>query len=142
MSDELKDILSNLNNEIEQDKLLDYLNKKLSAQEAHDLEKQMADDPFMNDAVEGLEKFSNTKDLSLYVEQLNRDLHKQLDKKKKRKEKRRLKDQPWVYVAIVVLLALMVVCFILVKKHIENPGNTPPPPPAAISHIPSPQQAS
>ena len=54
MSDELKNILSNLNKDIEQNKLLDYLNKKLSAADAHELEKQMADDEFMNDAVEGL----------------------------------------------------------------------------------------
>ena len=56
MSDNLKDILANLNKDIEQDKLLDYLNKKLPAAEAHEVEKQMADDAFMNDAVEGLEK--------------------------------------------------------------------------------------
>ena len=117
MSDDLKDILSNLNNEIEQDKLLDYLNKKLPASEAHELEKQMADDAFMNDAVEGLEKFNNKKDLSLYVEQLNRNLRQQLDKKKKRKEKRKLKDQPWVYFTIVLILVLIVICYVLVKKY-------------------------
>ena len=61
MSDELKDILSNLNKDIEQQKLLDYLNKKLSAGESHELEKQMADDEFMNDAVEGLEEIKNFK---------------------------------------------------------------------------------
>ena len=59
MSDDLKDILSNLNKEIEQEKLLEYLNKNLSAAEAHEVEKQMANDEFMNDAVEGLEKFKN-----------------------------------------------------------------------------------
>ena len=91
MSDDLKDILSNLNKEIEQDKLLDYLNKKLPASEAHEVEKQMADDDFMNDAVEGLEKFNNKKDLGLYVQQLNHDLQKQLNKKNKRREKRKLK---------------------------------------------------
>lgn len=119
MSDELKDILSNLNKDIEQEKLLDYLNKKLSAGEAHELEKQMADDEFMNDAVEGLEEIKNKKDLSLYVEQLNQDLKKQLDKKKKRREKRKLQDQPWIYFAIVLLLVLIVVCFVLVKKYLE-----------------------
>ena len=81
MSDDLKDILSNLNKEIEQDKLLDYLNKKLSAPEAHDVEKQMTNDEFMNDAVEGLEKFKDKKDLPLYVEQLNHELKQQLKKK-------------------------------------------------------------
>ena len=116
MSDDLKDILSNLNKEIEQDKLLDYLNKKLPASEAHEVEKQMAEDDFMNDAVEGLENFKNKKDLSNIVDQLNHGLKKQLDKKKKRKEKRRLKDQPWVYFAIVLLLILIVTCYVLVKK--------------------------
>ncbi len=117
MSDDLKDILSNLNNEIEQEKLLDYLNKKLSATEAHEVEKQMADDAFVNDAVEGLGEFNNKKDLSLYVTQLNRNLQQQLDKKKKRKEKRKLKDQPWVYFTIVLLLLLIVTCYVLVKKY-------------------------
>ncbi|MBK7434683.1 MAG: hypothetical protein IPI66_12840 [Chitinophagaceae bacterium] len=116
MSKELKDILSNLNKEIEQDKLLDYLNKKLSAGEAHELEKQMADDEFMNDAVEGLGEVKNKKDLSAYVDQLNRDLQKQLDKKKKRREKRRIKEQPWVYFTIVLLLLLIVISYILIKK--------------------------
>lgn len=117
MSDDLKDILSDQNNEIEQDKLLDYLNKKLPASEAHELEKQMADDEFMNDAVEGLEKFNNKKDLTLYVQQLNQGLQKQLEKKNKRKEKRKLKEQPWIYFTIVLLLILAGVCYLLVKKY-------------------------
>lgn len=120
MSDDLKDILSNLNNEIEQEKLLNYLNKSLPANEAHEVEKQMADDAFINDAVEGLEKFENKKDLSRYVAILNSDLKKQLDKKKKRKAEPKIKDQPWVYFAIILLLVLMVICFVLVKKYTQN----------------------
>lgn len=120
MSDDLKDILSNLNKDIEQEKLLDYLNKKLSASEAHEVEKQMADDEFMNDAVEGLEQFKNKKDLSLLVDQMNRDLRKQTEKKKQKKEKRKLKDQPWLYISIVILLLLAVLGFFLVKKYLEN----------------------
>lgn len=120
MSDDLKDILSNLNKDVEQEKLLDYLNKKLSASEAHEVEKQMADDEFMNDAVEGLEDFKNKKDLSLYVQQLNAGLKKQLDKKKQKKEKRKLKEQPWLYFAIALLLILAVIGFVLVKKYLEQ----------------------
>jgi len=118
MSDELKNILSNLNKEIEQEKLLDYLNKKLSATDAHEVEKQMAEDEFMNDAVEGLDNFKDKKDLSLYVEQLNQELKKQLDKKKRRKEKRKLKEQPWVYFTIVLILVLIITCFVLVRKYL------------------------
>jgi len=118
MSDDLKDILSNLNNDIEQEKLLDYLNKNLSAAEAHEVEKQMADDEFMNDAVEGLENFKNKKDLSLLVEQLNRDLKKQTEKKKLKKEKRKLKEQPWFYATLVILLVLIIVSYWVIKKYL------------------------
>ena len=116
MSDDLKDILSNQNHDIEQDKLLEYLNNNLSDKDAHELEKQMADDDFMNDAVEGLENFSEKKDIAAYVEKLNQDLHKQLDKKKKRKDKRKFKDQPWLYLTIVILLLLLAIGFIVVKR--------------------------
>ena len=109
MSDDLKDILSNLNKDIEQEKLLDYLNKNLSAAEAHEVEKQMADDAFMNDAVEGLENFSNKKDLSLLVQQLNTELKKQTEKKKAKREKRKLKDQPWLYISIIIILLLAII---------------------------------
>lgn len=118
MSKDLKDILANLNKDIEQDKLLDYLNKNLSADEAHDIEKQMADDEFMNDAVEGLENFRNKKDVSLMVQQLNSELKKQTAKKKARKEKRKLKDQPWLYITIVTLLILVIVAYVVIKKHL------------------------
>jgi hypothetical protein len=120
MSDHLKDILSNLNRDIEQDKLLDYLNKKLGAADAHEVEKQMAEDDFVNDAVEGLEHFNNKKDLGLLVEQLNKDLKKQTAKKKQQKEKRRLKDQPWLYISIIMLLLLLVISFVIVKKYLGN----------------------
>ena len=120
MSDDLKDILSNLNKDIEQEKLLDYLNKKLPAAEAHEVEKQMADDEFMNDAVEGLEHFKNKESLSLLVEQLNRDLKKQTGKKKQQKEKRKLKDQPWIYIAVITLLLLIIISFVLIKKYLND----------------------
>ena len=118
MSHDLKDILSNSNKDIEQDKLIGYLNKNLSATEAHEVEKQMADDEFMNDAVEGLEHFENKKNLSLLVEQLNKDLKKQTAKKKLKKEKRKLKEQPWLYITLVILLLLIIVSYVVIKKYL------------------------
>ncbi|HUS00924.1 MAG TPA: hypothetical protein VMY77_04315 [Chitinophagaceae bacterium] len=120
MDDKLKNILSNSNKDIDNQKLMDYLSGKLSAEEKHEIEKQMADSDLINDAVEGLEEIKNKKDIYLYVEQLNADLHKQLDKKKKRKLKRTLKDQPWLYLAIVLLLLLIVICFIAIKRHLDS----------------------
>ncbi|MFN8243597.1 MAG: hypothetical protein U0X40_06035 [Ferruginibacter sp.] len=116
MPDELNNILSNDGKEIGPDKLLGYLNNELSAGDAHEVEKHMADDPFVNDAVEGLEAFGNKNELQTYVQQLNRDLQQQLDKKKKRREKRRLKEQPWIYFAIILVLLLIIIAYLVIKK--------------------------
>jgi hypothetical protein len=127
MSDDLKDILNNSNKDIDNQKLMDYLSKQLSKQDSHELEKMMNDDEFINDAVEGLEQFSNVKKLPVSVEQLNRELQKQLAKKKFRKEKRKLKDQPWVYFTIILLLLVIIICYIIVKKNMDsnNAGKKP-----------------
>jgi hypothetical protein len=116
MNDGLKDILSNLNKDIEQEKLLEYLNRNLPDAEQHAFEKQMNEDEFMNDAVEGLQQVHNKKDIQGLVQQLNADLKKQLDKKKKRKDKRKLKDQGWIYFTIILLLILFVVAYLIIKK--------------------------
>ncbi len=136
MSDELKDILNNSNKDIDNQKLMDYLSKKLSAQESHELEKMMAEDDFMNDAVEGLEQINDKKKLGVSIEELNRELQKQVAKKKSRKEKRKLKEQPWVYVTIVLLLLLLIVCYIAVKKFQHNKtGAAPKKEQAAVYHF-------
>ena len=125
MNNELKNILSNSNKDIDNQKLMDYLSGKLSAEEKHEIEKQMADSDFVNDAVEGLEDVKNKKDLSLFVEQLNTNLNKLLDKKKKRKQKRALKDQPWLYLAVIILLMLIIICFIVIKKRLDSEKTQP-----------------
>jgi anti-sigma factor RsiW len=54
MSDDLLNILSNSNKDIDNQKLMDYLSDKLSAEEKHEVEKTLVDSELMNDAVEGL----------------------------------------------------------------------------------------
>lgn len=120
MNNDLKDILSNSNKDIDNQQLMDYLSNQLNKAESHEIEKNMADDAFMNDAVEGLQKIENKKNMQAYVEQLNDDLHKQLAKNKIRKEKRRLKDQPFTYVTIIIILILVIVSFLVLKKYLET----------------------
>jgi hypothetical protein len=120
MKENLKDILSNSNKDIDNQKLMDYLSGKLSGEELHEMEKAMTDSEFMSDAVEGLESFKEKKDINLFVEQLNRDLQKNLDKKKSRKKKRMLKDNPWILTAIAVVLLLIVIAFFVIKRYLET----------------------
>ena len=80
----------------------------------------MIDSEFINDAVEGLQDFKHKEDLTLFVVQLNENLNKQLENKKRRKDKRKLKDQPWVLLAVVLIILLTIVCFMVIKKFLES----------------------
>ena len=120
MSDDLLNILSNSNKDIDNQKLMDYLSGKLSKQEQHEIEKQMADNEMMNDAVEGLKSMKSQQDINSYVEQLNKDLHNQLQQKKARRKKRQIKDAPYIYVAIVLVLALIIIAYMLIHQLSSN----------------------
>jgi ribosome-associated translation inhibitor RaiA len=119
MSNDLKDILANSNKDIDNQQLMDYLSHQLPHAQQHEMEKNMADDPFVNDAVEGLQQIDSNKNLQAYVEQLNSDLQKQIGKSKKRKNKRRWKDNPQTYIAMIAILILLALSFILLKKYLD-----------------------
>jgi len=120
MNKDLLNILSNSNKDIDNQQLMDYLNGKLSGEEKHAVEQSMADNDFINDAMEGLQGFENKKDLSGYVEQLNAALRKNLQKKKLRREKRRLKEYPWTYIAIILILSLCIAAYFIIHKSIHR----------------------
>jgi cobalamin biosynthesis Mg chelatase CobN len=120
MPDRLKDILSHLSTEVDQETLLKYLEGRLSEEQKHEVEKKMLATEFSDDAMEGLQEIKNKKDLSSLVEQLNRDLHKKLEKKKQRREKFRIKDQTWLYITIVIILLLLVVSFVVVYRMLQQ----------------------
>src|SRR5665647_2776120 len=104
MEDDLLNILSGSNKDIDNQKLMDYLSDKLSQQEKHEFEEKIVDSEMLSDVVEGLEKFKNKKDVSALVEQLNVNLKKQLEKKKAKKLKREIKNLNWLYFTIVLIL--------------------------------------
>lgn len=116
MNYDLLKILSDSNKDIDNQKLMDYIAGKLSADEKHEVEKWMADSQFMNDAMEGLESVKNKADLNELVQQLNQDLQKKLEKKRQRKEKRKIKDQPWIYYAIALILFLAIITWYVISK--------------------------
>ncbi len=115
MPDNLKDILSHLNKDIDQETLLQYLQGQLPADKKHEVERQLLQDDFAEDAAEGLEEFEDKGKLQYMVEMLNRDLKKKTEKKKRRREKMRIKDQPWLYFSILILIFLIVICYIAIR---------------------------
>jgi ATP-dependent Zn protease len=115
MSKDLLNILNQSNKDIDNQKIMDYLSNKLSAEEKHIFEEEMIDSELMNDAVEGLNEFKNKNDATLFVEELNRKLQIQLKKKNKRIEKRKLKDLSWLYVFIAIILLIIIISFFIIN---------------------------
>lgn len=120
MPENYKDILSNLSTDIDQETLLLYLQGKLSDEKKHEVEKLMLQDEFEDDAVDGLQEIKDKQQIMYMVEMLNRDLKKKTAKKKARREKMRIKDQPWLYISLLILLLLIVLSYIVIRKMTIN----------------------
>ena len=116
MSQNLKDILSNLSTDIDQETLLLYLQGKLSEAQKHEVESKLMNDDFENDAVEGFDAIKDKEQIQYMVDMLNRDLKKKTEKKKKLKEKMKLKDQPWLYISVLIIIRLIVRSYIVIHR--------------------------
>jgi hypothetical protein len=116
MNNDLLNILSNSNKDIDNQKLMDYLSGKLSDQEKHEVEMWMVDNDFENEALEGLQQMDSNKKLEGYVDQLNKELHHYIKDKKTRREKRKIDTSFWSYVAIAFILIIVVLAYVIIKK--------------------------
>lgn len=120
MSENLKDILSHLSPDIDQETLLLYLQDKLSVEKRHEVEMKLLENEFAGDAAEGLHEFKNKEKLAVIVEQLNHSLKNKLQKKK-RVQKIHLKEQPWLYLAVVIIILLIIVSYFIIQRLLQNP---------------------
>jgi hypothetical protein len=120
VSENLKDILSHLSPEIDQETLLLYLQDKLTVEKRHEVEKKLLENDFAGDAAEGLQQFKNKERLTLLVDQLNHELKARIQKKKKRKEKIHLKEHPWLYFAIILIILLIVISYFIIRSLLEK----------------------
>jgi len=118
MNDDLLNILSNSNKDIDNQKLMDYLSNRLSAEERYEFEKALLDSEPESDALEGLSQFKYKKDPIALAEELNRLLQKQLQKKKAAKEKRKLKNTPWLYFTIILIIIIILTGFFVVWNYL------------------------
>ena len=120
MSENYKDILSNLSNDVDQETLLLYLQDKLSEEKKHEVEKKLSQHEFDDDALEGLQEIKDKQQIQYMVEMLNRDLKKKTAKKKLRKEKMKIKDQPWLYISILILIILIALSYMVIRRLLNS----------------------
>lgn len=96
-----------------EDKLMAYLEGKLSAAEQHEVELWLADEGMESDALEGLRKLKPQEAIHS-VNKLNHHLHKTLLNKKRKR--RRPKTDQFTWIAIAIILLLIVVAYIVIRK--------------------------
>lgn len=120
MREDLKNILSHLSTDINQETLLLYLQDKLSEEQKHEVEKKLMENEFAGDAFEGLQKIKDKQQISYMVEMLNRDLKKKVEKKKQRRQKLVLKDQSWLYLAIFILIMLIAISYMVIHRMMQR----------------------
>jgi anti-sigma factor RsiW len=116
MNKDLLNILSNSNKDIDNQQLMDYLSGNLSGETLHEVERSMADNAFLDDAVEGLQHIGSKKNIQTYVEELNTALQKSMALKRQRRLKRRLKEAPWATLAILLMLTLCIIAYLIIRK--------------------------
>ena len=120
MKESYKNILSNLSTEVDQETLLLYLQGKLSGEKKHEVERKLLENEFAGEAMEGLQEIKDKQQIAYMVEMLNRDLKKKTEKKKKRREMMRLKDQPWIYISILILILLIVLSYMAIHRFLQK----------------------
>ena len=116
MKKNLKDILSNLHSEVDQETLLKYLEGKLSSEQQHELEKNLLNDDFEADAIEGLQNIKDKQKIPALVEQLNLELKKKTARQKRWREKKDVKLELWLLLAVVLVLLLAIIGYLVIHK--------------------------
>jgi cytoskeletal protein RodZ len=99
----------------DQEKLMQYLNEQLSHSESHQLESDMESDPFMTEAMEGLEQVDK-QIIPEVIDQLNISLRKEIKVKKRKKRNQIFSNQNWVYFAVILILILLIISYLVMKK--------------------------
>lgn len=116
MNQDLLNILSHSNKDIDNQKLMDYLSGKLSEEDRHEVESWMNNNEFAAEAMEGLEQFGQNTRLESYVADLNKDLNRYLREKKTRRERRRIKEVNWVLVTVITILLLIILAYLVLSR--------------------------
>lgn len=101
------------NKRLPEDKLLAYLEGRLTPEEQREVELFLAEEGMESDAIEGLHELKP--DVTQHsVNRLNHNLRKTLLGKKR--QRRTLKYDQFSWIAIVIILLLIVVAYIVVRK--------------------------
>ena len=119
MSKPVDDIFSDSHDQPDEGQMLNYLQQKLSSAEAHELENAMLNDPFVDDAMEGLAQLPQPESVPAIVTGLNKELHKNL-RSAKAGRRREIHDMKPTLVTVFIILLLTVVAFVVYRMLVQH----------------------
>lgn len=109
------------NQQQQNEDLLQYLHQQLPPAEAHKLEKQLLDDPFAQEAVEGLTELGSIAAIQQKVFQLNKALEVKMQKPHTRRRKPLFNQQlPWQILAVLIVIFLCVAGYYLINEYLKH----------------------
>ena len=113
----LLNILQHKEAPIENEQILDYLKGQLQHDVEHRLESAEQEDVLIKDALEGLQMMEDKTRLDKLSHDLNRHLQQRIaEQRTKRKEVTKWKDQPWILMAAITLILLILISFVVMSK--------------------------
>lgn len=116
MNDKWHDILQKTG-QISEQKLMDYIEGRMSPEEAHEVEKLMVDSGFIDDAVEGLSEMKDKQKIAVILQELNGHLKNKISQKTK-KNKLLIPDQLTLTIAATItILLLVVIAYVIYRMY-------------------------
>ena len=116
MTDKWKDILTQ-KSALDPQKLMDYLEGKLSDKEKHEVESVLADSAFMDDAADGLNEMKDKQKIASILFELNSQLHKKTQQRRKLQFSNRLPFPGWLIFTTVTVILLIVLAYIIFRMY-------------------------
>lgn len=101
------------NGNVPEDKLMAYLEGRLSPDEQREIEAMLGEDGMESDALEGLHEIS-AQDARAAAGRINYKLQHEL-KAKKYRNKRQFADNKWAWMAVIIILLLCVMGYWVIK---------------------------
>lgn len=105
---------------ISEEVLLRYAAGKATPEEIHAIEKQMADLPMMEDALEGLQQIGSTQSIQSAVQELNARLQYDTRGKKASRIKKPIQNEGWIIQAVVIMLLLSILAYWVIHTYYKR----------------------
>ena len=119
MKDNIEDIMKG-SGSLDEQKLMDYLQGKLSPEQVHDVEKMMADSGFLNDAVEGLSEMKDKQRIAMILQELNSKLQVKARQQKKKFSPLIPDQKTLTIVALITILLLVTLGYVIYKMSMHS----------------------